>query len=67
MPLPQQHRFPMQKYHILRSLVEESLRGRVTLESAKLASLSDLELGHSKEYVGKILTGSLTRLSLIHI
>lgn len=60
-PLPQQHRFPMQKYHILRSLVEENLLGRVTLESAKLASLSDLELGHSKEYVGKILTGSLTR------
>ena len=62
--LPHKHRFPMQKYHILRSMVEENLLGRVTLESAKLASISDLELGHSKEYVEKILAGNLTRREL---
>ena len=61
MPLPQRHRFPMQKYHILRSMVDENLLGRVTLESAKQASRSELELGHSKEYVEKVLAGSLTR------
>jgi len=59
--LPQQHRFPMQKYRILRSMVENNLRGRVILESAKLANSSDLELGHSKEYVEKVLAGNLTR------
>lgn len=59
--LPPKHRFPMQKYRILSSMVDKNFHGRVNLESAELANCSDLELGHSKEYVDKILTGTLTK------
>ncbi len=57
LPLPQGHRFPMQKYQMLRD--EVAILNDVHLEEAPLASIDDLLLAHDKEYIERVIQGQL--------
>jgi acetoin utilization deacetylase AcuC-like enzyme len=58
LPLPAGHRFPMQKYRMLRERVEAELPA-LQLEEAPIAVDSDLERVHAADYVARVATGSL--------
>lgn len=58
LPLPEGHRFPMQKYRMLRDAVTASGAG-IVLREAPRASDEDLLLAHTDEYVQKVSTGTL--------
>jgi len=60
LPLPQGHRFPMQRYALLRQYVEE-LPG-IELYEAPAATVEDLRLAHDAYYVEKALSGQLDRM-----
>ena len=68
LPLPPGHRFPMQKYRLLRDRVAAELP-QVRLEEAPPASDGELALAHHPRYVSAVAEGWLTpqELSLIHI
>jgi acetoin utilization deacetylase AcuC-like enzyme len=57
LPLPQGHRFPMQKYKMLRNEVV-TLKD-VHLEEAPLASIDDLLLVHDRSYIERVIHGQL--------
>jgi len=57
LPLPQGHRFPMQKYQMLRN--EVVMLKDVHLEEAPLASIDDLLLVHDRSYVERVIHGQL--------
>jgi acetoin utilization deacetylase AcuC-like enzyme len=57
LPLPAQHRFPTQKYRLLREQLERD--GYFTFEPAPLADVKTIELVHEKEYVNAFLSGTL--------
>jgi acetoin utilization deacetylase AcuC-like enzyme len=59
LPLPAGHRFPMQKYRLLRERVEAELPA-LQLEEAPIAVDSDLERVHAADYVARVATGSLS-------
>jgi acetoin utilization deacetylase AcuC-like enzyme len=56
-PLPEGHRFPIQKYRMLRELLAAD--GRFQFEAAPLASREVIELAHDREYVDAFLNGTL--------
>jgi acetoin utilization deacetylase AcuC-like enzyme len=58
LPLPSGHRFPMQKYRMLRERVEAELPD-VELDEAPIASDSDLERVHAVDFVARVATGLL--------
>lgn len=58
LPLPAGHRFPMQKYRMLRERVQAELPA-LQLEEAPIAIDSDLERVHAADYVARVATGSL--------
>jgi len=58
LPLPSGHRFPMEKYRMLREQVSQ-LPGLI-LKEAPAADDQSLLLAHSSEYVSKVINGSLT-------
>ena len=58
LPLPEGHRFPMQKYRLLREGVEAGLRG-ISLHEAPAASDGELALAHTPSYVGDVIDGRL--------
>lgn len=59
-PLPDGHRFPMQKYRLLRDyLLREGILHEHELTVPPLAVRSELELVHTPEYVDAFLTGTL--------
>ena len=58
LPLPSGHRFPMEKYRMLREQVSQ-LPGLV-LREAPAADDQTLLLAHSPEYVAKVIDGSLS-------
>ncbi len=61
LPLPPGHRFPMEKYSLLRSRVaSEAPRLGATLHVPAAATDRDLERVHTAEYVRAVTTGSLT-------
>lgn len=60
LPLPQGHRFPMQRYRLLRERVE-NLPG-VEMVQAQPVALEHLRLVHSEDYLQKALGGGLDRL-----
>lgn len=60
LPLPEGHRFPMQRYALLRQYVEQ-MPG-IELHEAPAASLEDLQRAHLPEYVDKVLNGQLDRM-----
>jgi len=57
LPLPAQHRFPIQKYRLLREQLERD--GYFAFEPAPLADVKTIELVHEKNYVNAFLSGSL--------
>jgi acetoin utilization deacetylase AcuC-like enzyme len=57
LPLPQGHRFPMQKYKMLRD--EVLTLNDVHLEEAPLASIDDLLLVHDSSYIERVIHGQL--------
>ena len=58
LPLPAGHRFPMQKYRLLREAVQAGLPG-VRLAEAPPASDGELALAHSSGYLSDVLEGRL--------
>jgi acetoin utilization deacetylase AcuC-like enzyme len=59
-PLPPGHRFPAQKYALLRAQVAESLTPPVTLRVPDAASDEQLLRVHNTEYLGKVADGTLS-------
>lgn len=58
LPLPPQHRFPIQKYRLTRDLLERD--GRFRFEAAPLADTNTIELVHTPEYVRSFVEGMLS-------
>lgn len=56
-PLPAGHKFPIEKYALLRGLLAGD--GAYTLEAAPLADSATIELAHDAAYVQAILDGSI--------
>jgi len=57
--LPEGHRFPMQKYSLLRERVANELPG-IRLEQALPASEGELALAHTSHYIAAVLQGHLS-------
>lgn len=61
LPLPDNHRFPVSKYRLLREKVEaERLLGDATLAPSPTGSIEQLLRAHSAEYVEAVVHGTLT-------
>merc|ERR1711897_61540 len=60
--LPEGHKFPMQKYRLVRQELEGdlSLRGRIQIRKAPLILQKELELVHDKNYIERVFQGNLT-------
>ncbi len=62
LPLPEGHRFPMEKYSLLRkSLVDQEIIPKENLIEAPLATKEDILRAHSEIYFQKIESGSLNK------
>ena len=59
LPLPDHHRFPMEKYRLLRERVASD--DRIQLEIPEAATNHDLTRVHTAEYVGRVISGGLAR------
>jgi acetoin utilization deacetylase AcuC-like enzyme len=59
LPLPERHRFPMEKYRMLREAV--ALHSLVELEVPEAASQVDLERVHTADYLSNVISGTLSR------
>lgn len=57
-PLPEGHRFPIEKYRMLRELLAAD--GRFQFEAAPLAEREVIELAHDRDYVEAFLNGTLS-------
>jgi acetoin utilization deacetylase AcuC-like enzyme len=57
-PLPAGHRFPLEKYRLLRERIAAD--GFWHLEPATHASIETIALAHDREYVGKFVNGTLS-------
>lgn len=58
LPLPPGHRFPEEKYRLLRSRVEQEVPG-IVLQVAPAASDGELALAHTPDYIGDVVHGTL--------
>jgi acetoin utilization deacetylase AcuC-like enzyme len=58
-PLPEGHRFPAQKYRLLRERVEQELAGAVTLHVPAAVTDDVLTLAHATGYVQRVRSGAL--------
>ena len=62
LPLPDAHRFPMQKYALLRARIEQApWRSLVELEVPPAATDAELLRAHAREYLTRVSTGDLSR------
>jgi acetoin utilization deacetylase AcuC-like enzyme len=59
LPLPPGHRFPMEKYRLLREAVQAGLPG-LSLCEARAATPDELCLAHESAYVKAVLSGTLS-------
>lgn len=59
LPLPDNHRFPMSKYRLLRERVEADKSFELLVPEA--ATDEELMLCHSEDYIGKIASGDLDK------
>lgn len=64
-PLPEGHRFPIQKYRMLRERLEAS--GLFDLEPAPFAPVDTIELAHDAEYVRAFIDGSIATSAMRRI
>jgi acetoin utilization deacetylase AcuC-like enzyme len=62
LPLPSQHKFPIQKYRLLREQLERD--GYFVFEPAPLAEIETIELVHERKYVDAFLNGTLTQAAI---
>lgn len=58
LPLPEGHRFPMQKYRLLRETIKD--HPQITLLEAPAASDTQLLYAHNAGYIQKVLAGELS-------
>ena len=58
LPLPEHHRFPMQKYGRLRARVQSELP-HVRLAEPPAATDGQLALAHDRDYIERVVTGAL--------
>jgi acetoin utilization deacetylase AcuC-like enzyme len=58
LPLPENHRFPMRKYTLLRQAVARELPG-IRLAEPPAATDGQLALAHDAAYVGRVVDGAL--------
>jgi acetoin utilization deacetylase AcuC-like enzyme len=58
LPLPEGHRFPMAKYHMLRDRLVAEYQG-VVLKTASPASDGMLALAHTPEYIRELTSGNI--------
>ncbi len=65
LPLPEGHRFPMQKYSLLREAVQTYAPN--SLEEAPAAQNEDLLLAHDAAYVERMSSGTLTATEIRQI
>jgi acetoin utilization deacetylase AcuC-like enzyme len=65
LPLPEGHRFPIQKYRLLREFLAET--GHFHFEPAPLAERQVIELAHDPEYVRAFLEGTLSPQAISRI
>lgn len=65
LPLPAGHRFPIEKYRMLRELLEAD--GGFALEPAPMAAIATIELAHDPEYVRAFVDGQLSSAALRRI
>jgi acetoin utilization deacetylase AcuC-like enzyme len=65
LPLPPGHRFPIEKYRLLRELLESD--GNFKLEPAPLADLATIEQAHDHEYVRAFIEGRLSDAAMRRI
>ena len=65
LPLPAGHRFPIEKYRLLREMLEAD--GGFTLEPAPMAAIATIELVHDPEYVGAFVDGRLSHAAMRRI
>lgn len=59
LPLPPGHRFPMQKYRLLRERIEAHNDGRFQLLEPPAASDADILLAHDPGYLQRVINGGL--------
>jgi acetoin utilization deacetylase AcuC-like enzyme len=59
LPLPQGHRFPMQKYAMLRERLVAQMP-RIEMHEALPASTDELKLVHTPEYIDAVFNGTLS-------
>ena len=62
LPLPPQHKFPIQKYRLLREQLDGD--GYFVFEPAPLAEIETIELVHERTYVDAFLNGTLTEAAI---
>ncbi|HSM57896.1 MAG TPA: histone deacetylase [Candidatus Sulfomarinibacteraceae bacterium] len=68
LPLPENHRFPMSKYALLRQrIVEQGLVAPGQMRVPQAASDEQLQLAHTAEYVARVREGRLTRREIRRI
>ena len=61
-PLPDGHRFPMEKYRLVREKLQNELEVKgVKFEVSPLATREELSTTHCSQYVNNFLTGNLTQ------
>jgi acetoin utilization deacetylase AcuC-like enzyme len=65
LPLPPGHRFPIEKYRLLREILQAD--GSFTLEPAPLADIASIELAHDREYVHDFVEGKLSDTAMRRI
>jgi acetoin utilization deacetylase AcuC-like enzyme len=62
LPLPPEHRFPMQKYQMLRNfLLSEKILQKEELQASPIVSQDLLRLAHSESYIESIRTGTVSQ------
>lgn len=62
LPLPSNHRFPIEKYRLTRERVSRELGELIQLRVAEAASFEDLCLTHDREYLTRVFHGKLSDL-----
>ena len=68
LPLPEGHRFPMEKYSLLRQqLVEAGIIKIEELHEPRAATDDEIKRAHSPEYLDRVCTGRITELEICHI
>ena len=59
-PLPPTHRFPMEKYRLVRERLQAELSGRADFEVSPLATAAELATTHCPDYVQRYIEGEFT-------